>query len=109
MQAADVFVLSSLWEGFANVIVEAMSMGTAVIAADCPYGPNEIITHEKNGLLVPPRDAQRLSEAMIRLGNDETFRSAIASAGRERSGDFSARQLAAQYAATFRRLAKRAV
>ena len=107
MQAADVFVLSSLWEGFANVIVEAMSMGAAVIAADCPYGPNEIITHERNGLLVPPGNAQRLGEAMIRLGRDEALRSAIASAGRERSVDFSARQLAAQYAATFRRLAKR--
>lgn len=106
MQAADVFVLSSLWEGFANVIVEAMSMGTAVIAADCPYGPSEIITHERNGLLVPPASAQRLGEAMIRLGHDEKLRSAIAAAGRLRSVDFSARQIAARYAATFHRLAK---
>lgn len=108
MQAADVFVLSSLWEGFANVIVEAMSMGTAVIASDCPYGPNEIITHERNGLLVSPGNVQRLSEAMIRLGHDEALRSAIASAGREHSVEFSARRIAAQYAAAFRRLAKRA-
>jgi glycosyltransferase involved in cell wall biosynthesis len=104
MRAADVFVLASLWEGFANVIVEAMSMGTAVIAADCPYGPNEIITDSRNGLLVPPANAARLGEAMIRLGQDETLRRAIAEAGRRRSIDFSARNIASQYAAAFRRL-----
>jgi glycosyltransferase involved in cell wall biosynthesis len=105
MQAADVFVLSSLWEGFANVIVEAMSMGTAVIAADCPYGPNEIINDGSNGLLVPPANAERLGEAMIRLGQDERLRGSIAAAGQQRSGDFSPRRIAAQYAAAFRRLA----
>jgi len=108
MQAADVFVLSSLWEGFANVIVEAMSMGTAVIAADCPYGPNEIITDGRNGLLVPPANAARLGEAMISLAQDATLRRAIAEAGQRRSVDFSARTIASQYAAAFRRLAARA-
>ena len=108
MQAADVFVLSSLWEGFANVIVEAMSMGTAVIAADCPYGPNEIITDGRNGLLVPPANAARLGEAMISLAQDESLRRAIAVAGQHRSVDFSACTIASQYAAAFRRLAARA-
>ncbi len=108
MQAADVFVLSSLWEGFANVLVEAMAMGAAVVAADCPHGPAEIISDGINGLLVPPADVKALSEAMIRLGRDEVLRRALADAGRKRAADFSASHIAGQYAAAFRRLAERA-
>lgn len=107
MQAADVFVVSSLWEGFANVIVEAMAMGTAVIATDCPHGPAEIISDGRNGLLVPPADVKALASAMVRLGEDEALRRALAEAGRERSADFSAARIAGQYAAVFRRLTGR--
>jgi glycosyltransferase involved in cell wall biosynthesis len=105
MQAADVFVLASLWEGFANVIVEAMSMGTAVVAADCPYGPSEIIRDGETGLLVPPANAPALADAMVRLGGDASLRQRIATAGQARSADFSPQRIAAQFAAAFRRLA----
>jgi glycosyltransferase involved in cell wall biosynthesis len=104
MGAADVFVLSSLWEGFANVVVEAMSTGTAVVATDCPHGPGEIITHEKNGLLVPPADAASLARGLRRMLQDEALRRRVAAAGQERSHDFLPDAVASQYAALFARL-----
>ena len=64
LKAADVFVLSSDWEGFGNVLVEAMAVGTPVVATDCPYGPSEILEDGKWGRLVPCGNADALSSAI---------------------------------------------
>ena len=103
MEAADVFVLSSLWEGFGNVLVEAMSMGTAVVSTRCPHGPDEIITQGESGLLVPPADAAALASAMLQLAKDEPLRDTLATQGRQRAAEFSADEIAASYADVIRR------
>jgi glycosyltransferase involved in cell wall biosynthesis len=65
MQHADVFVLSSIWEGSPNVLTEAMGLGTPVVATDCPSGPREILDNGRLGPLVCAGDHDGLAEAIV--------------------------------------------
>lgn len=67
ISAATAFVFPSRWEGFPNALLEAMAMGTPVIAADCPFGPKELIGANEFGRLVPVDAPEALAAALLEV------------------------------------------
>ncbi len=92
-QTADLFVLSSDYEGFGNVIVEALSFGVPVVSTDCEYGPDEILGHGRFGTLVPVRNPEALAAAMDCALNTPVDRSLLMN----RADDFAPEIAARKY------------
>jgi glycosyltransferase involved in cell wall biosynthesis len=95
--AASVFVLSSRFEGFGMVLVEAMSKGLAVVSFDCPRGPGEVVRHDHDGLLVPPGDVGGLSAGLLRLIADGELRRRLGAAAAESARAYDRDRIAARW------------
>ncbi len=76
-QHADIFVLSSRFEGFGLVLVEAMQNSMAVISFACPSGPSEIIENDEMGILIPPQNIALMAQAMVKLANNPQLRQSM--------------------------------
>ncbi|MEX2362118.1 MAG: glycosyltransferase [Balneolaceae bacterium] len=65
VKKADLFVMSSLWEGLPSALIEALALGTQVVSTDCKAGPREILENGKFGSLVEVGDAEQLAEGIL--------------------------------------------
>ncbi|RLM42580.1 glycosyltransferase [Haloarcula sp. Atlit-47R] len=93
MANSSVFVLSSVWEGFGNVLVEAMACGCPIVSTDCPSGPSEILDGGTYGELVPVGSPELLSDAIEESLSNPIDETKI----RARADNFSVDSIADEY------------
>ena len=98
------FVCSSRWEGFGNVIIEAMACGVPVVATDCDFGPREVIRHSQSGLLVPVEDIDSLRRSITSVLDDPDLARQLAEGARRRAQDFDVATMTRAYERLFREL-----
>ena len=95
-QMADIFILSSNYEGLPNVLIEALAFGCKVISSDCPSGPREILENGKWGKLVPVRSHIALANAI-----KEVYRKNLFQNSNIRAKDFSIKKIGFEYKKMF--------
>jgi glycosyltransferase involved in cell wall biosynthesis len=97
MARARLLVLSSRWEGFGNVLVEALACGTPVVSTDCRGGVGEILEGGRFGRLVPVGDAEALAAAMLETLQSPPDRALL----RQRAQDFTVEKSVKEYLRVF--------
>lgn len=98
---SSLLVMSSNYEGFGMVLIEAMSCGVPVISFDCKCGPKDIIQPGINGLLVPNGDIQALADAMMKVMEDEAYRKMLSLNARKVVDTYSEQAVMSQWILLF--------
>ncbi|AWN40546.1 glycosyltransferase family 4 protein [Methylobacterium durans] len=98
---ADLFVLSSSFEGFPNALLEAYCGGAPCVAFDCPTGPSTILTHDEDGILVAPNDFSALTESLGTLMDQPAARAVLRARAIAGAGRFEIAAIAARWEALF--------
>ena len=98
---ARLFVLASRWEGFGNVVAEALACAVPALVTDCDFGPREQVVHGTSGWVVRSGDAGALTVAMDTLLGDPVLAARLAAGGEARAGAFDLPTIAAAYTDLF--------
>ena len=101
---SSICVLSSRYEGFSLVIMEAMACGVPVVSFDCPHGPRNIIKHGEDGLLVEYLNPQSLADGLCQLIENEELRKRLGSNARNNILRFSQDIIMGQWDALFHKI-----
>ena len=104
LRSADLFVLSSRYEGFPNALLEAMAVGLPVVATDCPSGPKHIVRDGIDGILVPVENAAALATSMAVLMDDETLRRRFGERAADVTERFGVGRIMAEWESLLRRV-----
>jgi glycosyltransferase involved in cell wall biosynthesis len=99
----DLFISSSFSEGFPNVLLEAMAIGLPIIATDCEFGPRELLENGNFGILVPIKDEEALTNAILRVLTNDDLRAKLRNKSKERIQEFSAQIMVNKYEKLFSR------
>ena len=102
---ADLFVLSSLWEGLPTVLIEALSCNCKIVSTDCPHGPSEILEGGKHGLLCNPNSPEDLADKISIQLNSECEQSSLSSTLVNRAKTFNTETSLNKYIDLFESLA----
>ena len=95
---AEIYAFSSDYEGMPNALLEAMTLGMAVVATDCPCGgPRTVIDHGVNGLLIPVGDEKAMEAGINRLIEDKQLAQALREQARRISGRINGQAVLAQW------------
>jgi glycosyltransferase involved in cell wall biosynthesis len=105
-ERAELYVMSSRFEGFPNTLIEALAHGLPAVSFDCDTGPRDIIRHEVDGLLVPPGDVAGLTAALDRLMGDAGLRQQLAARAVEARTRFSMQRIAGMWEELFQGIHK---
>ena len=97
LSAASVFVLTSMYEGFGMVILEAMQAGLPVVSYACPCGPLDLISDGVDGYLVPQGDENMLSERICELIENEALRKKMGAAAQENAREYAIESIIRQW------------
>jgi glycosyltransferase involved in cell wall biosynthesis len=95
-------VLTSKYEGFGNVLIEAMASGAPVVAT-ASFGTRDIVEHERTGLLVDRHEPGEVADALERVLSDRAFQARLTEAGRLRAREFAIERVATRFAAALDR------
>jgi hypothetical protein len=102
---AGIAALSSRTEGFPLIVQEAMAAGVPAVSYDCPTGPQDVISHERDGLLVDSGNRSSLATALLRLAADPDLRHEMGSRARQSASRYEGKEIAGAWLSVFERAA----
>lgn len=103
---SSIYVMSSLYEGFALVLLEAMACGVPCVSFDCPHGPRHVITNGIDGILVDYLDTRSLADNICMLIENEELRKTMGRKGRQNVLRFSRESIMNQWIDLFNSFAR---
>lgn len=103
METSSIFVMSSRFEGFPMVLIEAISAGLPIVSFDCPTGPRELVVEGVSGYLVPENDIEALAERLIKLMSDSHLRESFSLATKKKYAELDFEKTMQQWDSLFHR------